>query len=85
MVEKTTELAFDQLSQDDHLMLSPNMEDEIQKIEIKDAIGRALNKLSPRECMIIRKRFGMDKEIETSRNEIATTLCLSVERVVSVS
>lgn len=67
------ELLLSDILGTDNDIICKNIEDEVDKALLKDA----LTKLSPREQQIMRMRFGLDKEKEKTQKEVADILGIS--------
>ena len=67
----------DLLAEDDDELYDPHMED----VSLREGLGSALERLSEREQLVIRLRFGINEEREHTLAEVAAKLGVSVERV----
>lgn len=82
--EVTREVSIALLASGGGVRLIENQEENIVKMELKDKIDEALEKLTPREEKVIRLRFGLGGEEEHNLKDIADDFLCSHTRIQQI-
>ena len=56
-------------------------EEKVLKASLREQIGIALETLTPREALVIRRRYGLDGQAPRTLEQVGAELCLTRERV----
>lgn len=71
----------DGMSLEDTIPDGCDIESDIESLKLKERIEKVLSRLTPREAIIIRKRFGLDGKGEKTLEEISRQFDLTRERI----